>query len=113
MRPDPPDLALRTKPLTSAGRLSVIGLHLHRPDAADQPQLPSLPSYQPFKAWAVDYDKRLLQTNPLADGLFMDNSSGKAAAPAGGVIEPVGSYSTDYASLLYQVGRAIAPQRAR
>ena len=26
------------------------------------------------------------------------------------MVEPVGSYSTDYATLLYQIGRAIAPR---
>jgi hypothetical protein len=61
-----------------------------------------------FRAWAIDYDLRYLNSNPLADGLFIDNSGGKAPAIAGSVIEPVGSYSTDYGSLLYQIGRAIA-----
>jgi hypothetical protein len=63
-----------------------------------------------FRSWAINYDVRFLNTNPLAAGLFMDNSGGAAPAPAGSVLEPVGSYSTDYASLLYQIGRAIAPK---
>jgi hypothetical protein len=63
-----------------------------------------------FRAWAVDYDRRFLNGNPLADGLFIDNSSGKTAAVAGSVLEPVGSYSSDYGSLLYEIGRAIAPK---
>jgi hypothetical protein len=62
-----------------------------------------------FRAWAINYDVRYLNSNPLAAGLFMDNSGAKAPAMAGSVAEPVGTYSTDYASLLYEIGRAIAP----
>src|SRR5262249_46377593 len=51
-----------------------------------------------------------LNSNPLAAGLFMDNSLGKAPATAGSVLEPVGSYAGDYATLLYEIGRAIAPR---
>jgi hypothetical protein len=63
-----------------------------------------------FRSWAVDYDGRFLKSNPLANGLFMDNSTGKAPADVGKVVEPVGSYSTDYATLVYEIGRAIAPK---
>jgi hypothetical protein len=63
-----------------------------------------------FRAWAVDYEVRFLNSNPLAAGLFMDNSTGVAPATAGSVIEPLGSYSTDYATLLYEIGRAIEPK---
>ena len=62
-----------------------------------------------FRSWAIDYDVRYLNSNPQAAGLFMDNSSGNAPAAAGSVIEPVGTYATDYASLLYEIDRAIAP----
>jgi hypothetical protein len=63
-----------------------------------------------FRSWAINYDLRYLQSNPLASGLFMDNSLGKAPAMAGSVVEPVGSYATDYATLVYEIGRAIAPR---
>jgi hypothetical protein len=63
-----------------------------------------------FRGWAADYDVRYLNGNPLAAGLFMDNSNGKATAAAGGVFEPTASYTADYASLLYEIGRAIAPR---
>lgn len=63
-----------------------------------------------FRSWAVNYDVRYLNSNPLAAGLFMDNSGGNAPATAGSVVEPVGSYATDYATLLYEIGRAIAPK---
>ncbi|HEY7314259.1 MAG TPA: Ig-like domain-containing protein [Gemmataceae bacterium] len=63
-----------------------------------------------FRSWAINYDTRLLNSNPLAAGLFMDNSGAAAPTTAGSVVEPVSSYSTDYASLLYEIGRAIAPK---
>jgi hypothetical protein len=63
-----------------------------------------------FRGWAADFDVRYLSSNPLAAGLFMDNSLGKAPAAAGSVLEPVASYAGDYATLLYEIGRAIAPR---
>src|SRR5262249_30641715 len=63
-----------------------------------------------FRSWAVDYHTRFLKANPLADGLFIDNSQGKAPANPGGLAEPSGSYSTDYATLLYEIGKAIDPK---
>lgn len=68
------------------------------------------PGNAAFRSWAIHYDVSLLNSNPLAAGLFMDNSGGNAPAAAGSVLEPAGSYSTDYASLLYEIGRAIAPR---
>src|SRR5262249_13378534 len=68
------------------------------------------PSYAAFRAWAVDFHVRLMKSQPLADGLFADNSSGKAPAAAGSVVERTSSYSVDYASLLNAVGRGIAPR---
>jgi hypothetical protein len=62
-----------------------------------------------FRSWAIQYDVGYLNRYPLAAGLFLDNSSGRAPVPAGGVVEPLDSYATDYASLLYDIGRAIAP----
>jgi hypothetical protein len=63
-----------------------------------------------FRAWAENYILRYLNSNPLAAGVFMDNSSGNAPATAGSVIEPLSSYSTDYATLLYEIGKAIEPR---
>jgi hypothetical protein len=68
------------------------------------------PADAAFRAWAVDYAVRYLRANPLADGLFVDNSGGVAPVSPGGVLEPSASYATDYASLLYAVGKAIAPR---
>lgn len=63
-----------------------------------------------FRAWAVQYEVQNLSNNPLYSGLFMDNSNGIAPAQAGSVIEPLSTYSTDYATLLYEIGRAIEPK---
>ncbi|MHB1425746.1 MAG: Ig-like domain-containing protein [Gemmataceae bacterium] len=62
-----------------------------------------------FRAWAAGYETQYLDSNPLAAGLFMDNSGGNSPS-ASSVIEPVSSYATDYATLLYEIGRAIAPK---
>jgi Bacterial Ig domain len=68
------------------------------------------PSNAAFRSWAADFHVRLLKSTPLADGLFVDNSGGKAPALAGDVIESTSSYAVDYASMLNGVGRAIAPK---
>jgi hypothetical protein len=67
------------------------------------------PSPASFQAWAADYAVRFLQAQPLADGLFVDNSSGKPPTAAGSVLESLASYSTDYGALLGAVNKAIAP----
>jgi hypothetical protein len=63
-----------------------------------------------FRSWATNYEVRYLNSNPLAAGLFMDNSGGNAPATAGSVLEPVGTYASDYGTLLYEIGRAISPR---
>src|SRR5262249_9200553 len=45
------------------------------------------PGNKEFHKWAVDWNQRLLAKNPLATGLFMDNSSGKPQVKAADVIE--------------------------
>jgi hypothetical protein len=68
------------------------------------------PADPSFRAWAVDYHRRLLDAQPLADGLFVDNSAGVAPLPPGGSVEPAGAYADDYGSLLNAVARAVAPR---
>jgi hypothetical protein len=68
------------------------------------------PSNASVRQWAVDYEKRLLQSQPLADGLFVDNSSGKLPADPGTVLESVATYSEDYGKMLNAIGRGIAPR---
>jgi hypothetical protein len=68
------------------------------------------PSDPGFRAWAVDYALRLLANQPLAGGLFVDNSGGRAPAGAGTLLEPVASFGQDYASLLNSIGQVIVPR---
>ncbi len=63
-----------------------------------------------FRAWAANYEVQNLNNNPLAAGLFMDNSTGIAPTAAGGFVEPLNSYASDYGTLLYEIGRAIEPK---
>ena len=67
------------------------------------------PSNAQFQQWASDYLVRLLNQNPLAGGLFMDNSMGKAPTSSG-TIESTATYSQDYANLLTNIDQAIAPR---
>jgi hypothetical protein len=67
------------------------------------------PGNAAFQAWAAHYATRFLRGQPLATGLFVDNSSGKAPVAAGVVLESVGSYASDYGALLHAVGAAVAP----
>jgi hypothetical protein len=80
------------------------------PGAYGQMRFPANPSSPSFQAWAADYAGRFLQSQPLADGLFVDNSSGKPPAAPGTVLESLSSYSADYGALLAAVNRAIAPR---
>jgi hypothetical protein len=68
------------------------------------------PGNAPFRAWAVQYEVQNLQNNPWAAGLFMDNSTGVPPATATNVIEPLSAFSTDYATLLYEIGASIEPK---
>ena len=68
------------------------------------------PSDAAFRAWAINYEIQAINSSPWAAGLFMDNSTGVAPATAGNLVEPVSAYSTDYATLLYEIGRAISPK---
>jgi len=68
------------------------------------------PSSAGFRAWAVDYDFRYLRANPLADGLFVDNSNGRAPVLDADVVESTTTYGADYGSMLNAVARAVAPK---
>lgn len=61
-------------------------------------------------AWAADYHRRLLAANPKADGLFMDNSGGRAPTDRAVLVELTDTYATDYGAVLGAVNRAIAPR---
>jgi len=68
------------------------------------------PASAAVREWAADYHRRFLEANPLADGLFMDNSAGRLTLGATVTLESTASYAQDYAALLNVVGHAIAPK---
>jgi hypothetical protein len=72
-----------------------------------QMRLATNPASPEFRKWAADFHVRLLKRQPLAAGLFMDNSEGKAPVEAR---ESVADYAKDYGSLLGEVGKAVAPR---
>jgi hypothetical protein len=67
------------------------------------------PSSAAVQNWAIAYHQNLLAANPLADGIFMDNSGGKLPF-ASSVKEATTTYARDYASLLGGVNRSIGPR---
>ena len=68
------------------------------------------PSAAAVRHWAADYHLRLLNANPLADGIFMDNATGKLPFPGVSVLEPTATFSDDSGMLMNSVSRAIAPR---
>lgn len=68
------------------------------------------PSTVAIKAWNIDYHRRVLAANPLADGLFLDNSHGKLPFAGTPVKESVAVYTQEYAALVASLTRAIAPK---
>jgi hypothetical protein len=67
------------------------------------------PSNANFRAWLIDYEQRYLRSHPLADGLFVDNSGGKAPVGNGDVLESTSNYTADYAQMLHSLSNAVAP----
>ena len=68
------------------------------------------PSGDGVADWAADYQRRYLAANPLADGLFMDNSGGRAPTDGAALVESTDTYASDYGAMLGAVNRAIAPK---
>ena len=68
------------------------------------------PSTVAIQAWNIDYHRRVLAANPLADGLFLDNSHGKLPFAGTPVRESVAAYTQEYAALVAALTRAIAPK---
>ena len=62
------------------------------------------------KQWFTEYNVRGLQQNPLADGLFIDNSNGKIPFKGTHVKESIDSFTQDYAGLVALITKAIAPK---
>jgi hypothetical protein len=68
------------------------------------------PSSSAVRKWAADYHVRLLDSTPLADGVFMDNATGKLPFPGISVMEPTMSFGLDSGALIAAVSRAIEPR---
>lgn len=68
------------------------------------------PSSVEVRNWAADYHERLLIATPTADGIFMDNATGKLPFPGVSVLEATGGFSEDSGALMNAVSRAIAPR---
>ncbi len=68
------------------------------------------PADAAVRRWAVDYHLRWLDSQPLADGLFLDNSTGRAPFSGIGVLEPTTNYADDSAAMIAAISRAIAPR---
>ena len=68
------------------------------------------PSSTAVRTWAADYHERLLNANPLADGLFIDNSHGKLPFEGTPVKESVVSFTDDLAAMIDNVSRRVAPK---
>jgi hypothetical protein len=67
------------------------------------------PSSSAVRHWAGDYHVRLLGATPLADGVFMDNATGKLPFPGVSVLEPTATFALDSGSLMAAVSRTIDP----
>jgi hypothetical protein len=67
------------------------------------------PSDPNVRRWAADYHLRLLSDNPLADGLFIDNATGRVPFPGVSVIESTATFGMDSGALVAAISRAIEP----
>jgi hypothetical protein len=68
------------------------------------------PATTGYRDWISDYHARLLQAQPLATGLFMDNSAGTLPFTSGTTVENTASYANDFGAALNAVARKIAPK---
>lgn len=62
------------------------------------------------RTWAADYNERLLNANPTADGLFIDNAHAKLPFDGTPVRESVVSFTDDIAAMIDTVTRRVAPK---
>jgi hypothetical protein len=67
------------------------------------------PSSPAVQTWAAEYHARLLQSQPLADGLFIDNAHGKVPFPGIAVKESIVQFTRDSAALVHAVKTEVAP----
>ncbi|MBA4062701.1 MAG: hypothetical protein C0501_03150 [Isosphaera sp.] len=65
------------------------------------------PSGTAVRRWAAEYHNRLLDAQPLADGLFLDNAHGRLPFPGVSVLEPTAGYAADSGALVAALSRGI------
>ncbi len=65
------------------------------------------PSSAAVRNWAVAYHQQQLAQNPLADGVFLDNSNGRLPLNGASVAEVTATYSTDYAAVVSAITRKL------
>jgi Hypothetical glycosyl hydrolase family 15 len=63
-----------------------------------------------FRNWAVAEAKTYLALNPMADGLFLDNSFERLQADPSGLAESSTNYANDYGSLVASIDSGIGPK---
>ena len=68
------------------------------------------PSASAVRRWAAGFHQQVLAANPLADGFFIDNSSGKLPIAGISVVEPTVSYAEDAGNLVLAVSKAVSPK---
>lgn len=61
------------------------------------------PASPAVQNWAAGYQKQFLDANPLADGLFVDNSNGRLPTGGASLVESTANYKAEYVALLATV----------
>ncbi|QEL20312.1 putative glycoside hydrolase [Limnoglobus roseus] len=64
------------------------------------------PTSDGVKAWAADVHAALLAANPIADGIFMDNASGRSPVGTTPVLESTTTYSAQMAGVIQAIRNA-------
>jgi hypothetical protein len=67
------------------------------------------PTSAAVQNWFAGFALQFLQANPLADGLFVDNSNAQSPVAGISTVESSASYSQDYAKMLAAASQKIAP----
>jgi hypothetical protein len=68
------------------------------------------PASPDVQQWAADYQFRFLQSNPLASGVFVDNSGGRNPLAGVKLVESTDTYSDDYGAMINAISRRIFPK---
>ncbi len=68
------------------------------------------PASAAVQNWFAQYANQLLGENPLAAGLFVDNSNAQSPVSGISTVETAANYSQDYASMLATASQKITPR---